>query len=97
MRGVHGLLVFLAAAGLIVGLAGPSLAASSNETPHVPPSGIEQANGEASPRPAQSEDPARSPSIAIVAVPVVLVGLAWLGYIFRLIFREPEDGAGTRE
>ncbi len=30
--------------------------------------------------------------LAVLVPPVILVSLAWLAYIFRLLFREPPEG-----
>ncbi len=35
--------------------------------------------------------------LAVLVPPVILVSLAWLAYIFRLLFREPPEGPPTRK
>lgn len=33
--------------------------------------------------------------LAVLVPPVILVSLAWLAYIFRLLFRDPPEGPPT--
>ena len=35
--------------------------------------------------------------LAVLVPPVILVSLAWLAYVFRLLFREPPEGPPTRK
>ena len=35
--------------------------------------------------------------LAVLVPPVILVSLAWLAYVFRLLFREPPDGPPPRK
>ena len=50
--------------------------------------------------PAAGSPPATDPGLilAVVVIPVILVALMWLGYIFWLIFHEGENvGSGSPE
>lgn len=35
--------------------------------------------------------------LAVLVPPVILVSLAWLAYVFRLLFRDPPEGPSTRK
>lgn len=35
--------------------------------------------------------------LAVLVPPVILVSLAWLAYVFRLLFREPPEGPPPRK
>jgi hypothetical protein len=45
-------------------------------------------------RPDPASEPPAPPLVAVLVLPVVLVGLAWLGYIFWIIFHEPSAATG---
>ena len=95
MRGTLAILVALACTILI--LPSTTLDLAAQVVAPEPRTLVGKADGESDLKSTPDDSFSPSPSMAIVAIPVVFVALAWLAYIFRIIFQEPEDTPSSRD